>query len=88
MTPEAVSLPNDGPPVPLHQIPRGSYVLVSASTWLRLESWTVLDRGTRADAARFMVAFTGVARASMFHSEPCWPVWSGDGPPSAAVLSS
>ena len=83
-----MSLLNDGQPVALHEIPRGSYVLVSESRWLRLESWTVLDKSARPDAARYMVAFTGVARASMFHSEPCWPVWSGEEPPSVtAVLS-
>ena len=77
-----MSLLNGGQPIPRHEIPRGSYAQVSESTWRRLEKWTVLDKTSRPDSPRFQVSWVGSEYPSTYVSEPSWPVWSGDEPPS------
>lgn len=85
-----MSLLNGGQPVPLHEIPRGSYVQLDEHTWRQLAGWTVLDKNPRrSDAPRFQVSWVGMEPyPSTYVREPSWPVWAGDGPPSVAAVAS
>jgi hypothetical protein len=84
-----VSLLNGGEPVPLHEIPRGSYVQVDETRWRRLESWTVLDQNPhRPDSPRYQVRWVGSeVYPSTYRKEPSWPVWTGDEPPSTTAVA-
>lgn len=77
---------NNGQPVPLHEIPRGAFVLVQDGRWRQLESWRVLDKvEDRPDAPRYMVFWAGTELyPSTYHKEPSWPVRVKDGGPEAA----
>ena len=84
-----MSLLKGGEPVPLHEIPRGSYVQWDESGWRRLEDWTVLDKGPRPDTPRFRVIWAGSElEPSLYVREPSWPVWAGDEPPRTAGAAS
>lgn len=84
-----MSLMNSGEPVPLHEIPRGAYVLVQES-WRQMESWRVLDKDSRRpESPRFQVCWAGLdLYPSTYRKEPSWPVWTGDEPPSATAVPS
>lgn len=82
-----MSMLNNGAPVPLHEIPRGAYVQLDESTWRRLDRWTVLDKSSQPNAARYQVCWIGSEYPASYVREPSWPTWMGDEPPSTSGVA-